>query len=442
MDKETEKKKQREQKLREQLEKARREATELQDAIDAQRAEQIAKDAATLAKEEQIQKINEIAERLSLREQREKIKEIEQKLREQLQIFADTQARLRVEIKKAEARAKASKPEPRIAANTSEPEPRIFAKPVNSEDAEGEVPSAEVRAEGFNFKSQDEILKRGSLKEKIRLYICYLDADNYFGNESSLTAKELQAIANSIQTAEQHEEVRTYYREYETLNKFGENLRFYFKRFQASFAVLAKLLYQLDKYEEMIKYSNTILDIFFNIPSLEKVGKPPKGFPYYTTEEERLKACDAVTEKLIRGEKWDGVLAHFSREANRFELLHPKNGLLSRIRKESKIVTEHLSDFKAFAVVADDYCKKSKLKYLPISIQMCIENAEEERYIRYLVENLRYFRSELNYRANKGEKVSPQEYKLAVIPDYYEVKPSKDVLADCKAGINNIESNI
>ena len=75
---------------------------------------------------------------------------------------------------------------------------------------------------------------------------------------------------------------------------------------------------------------------------------------------------------------------------------------------------------------------------MPISIQQSIENAEEERYTRYLVKNLRYFRSELNQKIARGENVTPQDKQKAVIPDFYEVKPSKNVLADCKAAIKDM----
>ena len=407
MDKDTEKK----ERLRQMSEDLRRKAIETQEAL------------------EFAQNANDISE-ASIERQRKQIEATNEKLRLQLQILADTKAKL-------EAKLKASK----RSSSTGE-EPRSFAKPVTAEDAEGEVPSAEARAEGFNFKTQEQILESGTLKEKIRLYICYLDADNYFGSDSSLSEADIRKIVSSVKTTEDKAEVSNYYREYHTLNRFGENLRYYFKRFQTSFAFLAKQLYMLDKYEEAVTLLNSLLSTALSIPTLEQTGTPPKGKPYFTTEEEKSEACSKLVKRLIKSELWDGVLVTYSQKDNLFRLLHPKGGLLSRIQKEAKEVEENLADFKAYAVVAEDYCKKSKLKYLPISVQMCIENAEEERYIRYLVENLRYFRSELNYRKSKGEKISMSEYRLAVIPDYYEIKPSKDVLANCKVGINNIENEL
>ena len=133
----------------------------------------------------------------------------------------------------------------------------------------------------------------------------------------------------------------------------------------------------------------------------------------------------------------DGATLQFNEKTENFHIdVEEKGGLYSRIQEAAKDATKDLSDFKAYVIVAEEYIYKSTLKYMPIPIQMSIENAEEERYTRYLVKNLRYFRSELNQRKERGETVTPGEEKRAVIPDFYEVKPSKNVLADCKVAIN------
>ena len=403
----TEKKKD---KLRQMSENLRRKAIETQEALDfAENAQDVSE--------------------ASIERQRRQIEETNKKLKLQLQQLADTEARLRAKLQAMTRSHKLKE------------QPRSFAKPTTSEEAEGEVPSAEARAEGFNFKTQEQILESGTLREKIRLYICYLDADNYFGNDSSLSPQDVKKITDSIRTDEDKAEVSRYLTEYRTLNKFGENLRFYFKRFQTSFAFLAKLLYLLDRYEAELKQRNALLNIFLSIPSLEETGSTPEEAPYFTTEADKDSFTQEIVKRLMKMGENEGALLHYNQKSKRFNLLHPKDGLLSKIQKEAKEVEEALADFKAYAVVAEEYCKKSKLVYLPISVQMCIENAEEERYIRYLVTNLRYYRSELNDKKKQGQKITLQEYKLAVIPDYYEIKPSKDVLINCKEGINNIENS-
>ena len=135
----------------------------------------------------------------------------------------------------------------------------------------------------------------------------------------------------------------------------------------------------------------------------------------------------------------DGTTLKFDKKTENFYIdVEEKGGLYSQIQEAAKDATKTLSDFKAYTTVAENYIKKSTLKFMPIPIQMSIENAEEERYTRYLVKNLRYFRSELNQRKARGEAITPEDKRRAVIPDFYEVKPSKNVLADCKVVIKKM----
>ena len=402
----TEKKKD---KLRQMSENLRRKAIETQEALD------FAKNA------------NDVSEESLLR-LRKQMEETLKKLKFQIMQKADIEARLRAKLKAIE---RGTKPEDL---------PRIFAKPATSEEAEVEAPSAEVRAEGFGSKTQEQILESGTLKEKIRLYICYLDEDNYIGSEKSLSDEDMKKIASSVKTAEDRKAVELYFREYQTLKKFGVVLRYYFKRFQTSFALLAKQLYLLDKYEAEVETYNAGLASFLAIPSSEAEG----AILHFKTEEDKQRAVKKLASNLAKeaSKSLSGEVILLDLEQMKLRLNLKKGKILSEIQKEAKEVEDNLADFKAYALVALDYWNKSKIHYLPISIEICVENAEEESYIRYLVDNLRYFRSELNNRKDRGETITQEEYLLAVIPDYYEVKPSKDVLADCKDGIKRIEKSL
>lgn len=389
--------------LRQMSENLRRKAIETQEDLD------FAKNA------------NDVSEESLLR-LRKQMEETIEKLKLQLMQKADIEARLQVLEKK----------------NKPEDLPRTFANPTTSEEAEVEAPSAEVRAEGFSFKTQEQILESGTLKEKIRLYICYLDEDNYLGSEKSLSDEDMKKIASSVKTAEDRKAVEHYFREYQTLKKFGVVLRHYFKRFQTSFALLAKQLYLLDKYEAEVETYNAVLASFLAIPSSEE------EILHFKTEEDKRRAVKKLASNFAKevSKSLSGEVILLDLEQMELSLNLKEGKILADIQKEAKEVEEDLADFKAYALVALDYWNKSKIHYLPISIEICVENAEEERYIRYLVDNLRYFRSELNNRRDRGETITPEEYLLAVIPDYYEVKPSKDVLADCKDGIKRIEKSL
>ena len=283
---------------------------------------------------------------------------------------------------------------------------RTFANAQNAEEAEGTLPSLEELANGKalpskeqldtgevvmgtpkGWKTKSEILEDGTLREKVRLYFSSLDLSGYFGDNGKLTKEEVAKVAASIRTKEDKELVEKCYREYSALRKYGEQLRFYFKRFQTSFAMLAVSLNKWDGYERTAKQ---LSDLFNFNPD---------------------------------GEQLTDII-----DADKYPHEPPT------IHKAK----DDLRDFKAFTDVVEEFIKNSTLFYMPISIQMSIENAEEERYTRYLVKNLSFFRSELNVRRENGEAITPEDEKRAVIPDFYEVTPTKEVYRSCKKYIKDL----
>lgn len=340
---------------------------------------------------------------------------------------------------------KIQKPEEQKAAPRTEPKERIFVNPQTGDEAYPDLPSMEHLANGYNIiqpdgkvLSKEDILKSGTLLQKIRLYISSIDLSGYFEAKEKLTEDELKQIRSSIRTKEDKELVNLCVKEYNTIFEFGTRLSYFFKRFQTSYAVLAVLLNKWDSYEYTAKQLTLLYETmrtsFLTIWEEDDMGKP--------TNTETIELYPDATinnfiEDLIRTNVLDGATLLFNDNTGKFYIsAKEKGGLYSQIQEAAKDAAKDLSDFKAYVIVAEEYIYKSTLKYMPIPIQMSIENAEQERYTRYLVKNLRYFRSELNQRKERGETVTPGEENMAVIPDFYEVKPSKNVLADCKVAIN------
>ena len=118
-----------------------------------------------------------------------------------------------------------------------------------------------------------------------------------------------------------------------------------------------------------------------------------------------------------------------------------RGGLYSQIKQHAKSAKDDLRDFKAFTDVLGEFMNTSTLLYMPISIVMNIENAAKESYARYLVKNTSFFRSELNERRENGEDITPEEERRAVIPDFYEVTPTKEVYKACNKYIKDLTKN-
>lgn len=319
---------------------------------------------------------------------------------------------------------------------------RIFANPQTGDEAEADLPSMEHLANGYitlsdgdyKIMTKEEILTRGTLLQKIRLYISGIDLSGYFEAKEQLTQEEERVITNSIRTPKDRELTTLCVREYNAIFDFGKNLNFFFKRFQTSYAILAVLLNKWESYE----YTAKQLTLLYNLMKTSILTIWEEDENQQPTEIEDVELYPESTRNnfikdLLHSNVLDGSTLRFNEQTEQFYIdVEEKGGLYSQIQEAAKDATKDLSDFKAYAVVAEDYITKSTLKYMPIPIQMSIENAEEERYTRYLVKNLRYFRSELNQRKARGETITPEEERRAVIPDFYEVEPSKNVLADCK----------
>ena len=342
---------------------------------------------------------------------------------------------------------------------------RTFANAQNAEEAEGTLPSLEELANGKalpskeqldtgevvmgtpkGWKTKSEILEDGTLIEKVRLYFSSLDLSGYFGDNGKLTKEEVAKVAASIRTKEDKELVEKCYREYSALRKYGEQLRFYFKRFQTSFAMLAVSLNKWDGYERTAKQLSDLFNFNPDGEQLTDIIDSDK-YPYepptiHKDDVERFYSPEKVEAFLYEVSKkvtFDGATLKVDKEKLSFVVdVFGRGGLYSQIKQDAQAAKDDLRDFKAFTDVVEEFIKNSTLFYMPISIQMSIENAEEERYTRYLVKNLSFFRSELNVRRENGEAITPEDEKRAVIPDFYEVTPTKEVYRSCKKYIKDL----
>lgn len=363
---------------------------------------------------------------------------------------------------------------------------RKFANPTTSEDAELQLPPlAEQLGE---VMTEQDIIERGTLLQKAKLYYTLLDYDGYFGSSEENPEEVKSNLIASVKSKEDLEALKQCAKEFAALQKYGQRLSYFFKRFQTSFAILARLLNLWDSYEKVAQSHTNILRRLYedSLKEGEKLyqkgervidyeGGSAEDYQGGGNEQANLLAemnCNGYIGNVLvcSGEDglWDGACLRFDYDkwvfyadveldGGRFreeDIAQLDEGFKERARKhnqqekplylqiqeEATATTEALSDFKAYAVVVEDFLKgelskKSVLRYMPISIQMSIENAEEERFTRYLVKNLSFFRSEINQRRSKGETITPEEEKRAVIPDFYEVEPTAEVYEDCRDGL-------
>ena len=304
------------------------------------------------------------------------------------------------------------------------PENRVFAQASTSEEAEGTIPTIEERILDLNGKTRKETFERGTLTEKIRAYLCFKDDSKYMGEETKLTEREWQQITLSIETKEESDKAQEYMREFDKLCSFGGQLSFYFKRFQTAFANLANLLNLWDCYDGLAILQTKQVRALIESDEFE-------------SEEQQHGSISNLIE-VVEAMKLHGTSLQWNGKTNTFTAnVYAAGGLYERILQEAKETEAAMSEFKAIALAAEGFIERSELHYTPISIQVAVENAKTERYTRYLVKNLIYFRSEyLRKRREKGSPLTLGETKRALIPDYYETKPNKELYRDARAALN------
>lgn len=307
---------------------------------------------------------------------------------------------------------------------------RTFANP---QDADEKMPSLEQLANGRihpdsgKWKTKEEILENGTLIEKLRLYFASEDLKGYFGKKESLTEEETAKIAACIKTEEGKKLLQTCDIENHILLTFGRQASYLFRLYQVAFSTLALLLNRWENYEE--KANEFTLAICND-----------KFHSAVTNTNFRADLEKAIIKGILKGAKLDGATLYYNDYTRSFEVKMRKS-LYSQIKKEAKSATDSLANFKAYAVVAEKFIEATTLKYMPISIRICIENAEEERYARYLVKYVTWFRSEISSRKEAGITITPNQEKMAIIPDYNELQPSKDVYKDATEFLNELIKN-
>lgn len=319
---------------------------------------------------------------------------------------------------------------------------RTFANPQTLEAADGHFPTMEELAaeltietkDGFKQGTKENILNEGTLLDKLRLYYIRRDLSGYFDTDGEFSKEDMAKVRGAIRSEEDIELLKVCMGNFNTLIEFGRRLSYQYKRFQTSFGKLAVLLNKWSDYERMVTVYNQLRE---SIWAADYTDKP---MPELYREHD----LNFLNAKVLLLTKLDGaeVRETEDRESAFYLYVNGRGGLYSQIRETAKEAAQELCDFKAYVMAAEEYKKKTTLNYTPISIRMSVENAEEERYTRYLVKDLSFFRSELNLRKDRGETISPEAEKRAVIPDYCESIPTKRIYRECLSGIKLIEAGI
>lgn len=294
-----------------------------------------------------------------------------------------------------------------VSRNSKAKKKREFAEAKNAEEADEIFPDSKKIA--GKIKAKRSILAGDNLLDKFRLLFYHYDFLGYWDVEPLLSDRDMLKIKDSIKTKADLELYGECMREYQTIKRFGNRLKYCFKCFQVSYSCLAVLLNRLDEYEDFVDYTNIVGSMLTKTQKLNFINTNP--------------SWESGAFLL------DGAKMIYNEEKDIYEL--DDSEIYEKILTEAAVVANELADFKAHIEAADYYIENSHLKYTPISIEMSWENAILEKYTRYLVKNKRYFLSELFNKTDKGEQPTEEEKRYAVIADYQETKRNERTYIDC-----------
>lgn len=268
----------------------------------------------------------------------------------------------------------------------------------------------EVFPDKISNKERKDIFENGTDIDKLRYSLFIIDLSGWVGEENTkLTKKEeehLRAIYNKDKKL-----FDTCFEDCRIIIEYGDKVLSAFRAFQVSFSYLSALLNRLEKYNAFMIFLNSLLDV--------------------NNLEDKLSLLERITKNGVL--YLQGATLVYNTESNVLEM--DDTDLYEDILKQAVKTNGELADFKAFVKAGVEFAETTTLKYIPISMEMSIRNAIEERYARFLVNNKKYFLSELFEKQERGEKVTPEEEKYAVIPDYYKTTPNEAVYLDCLEGL-------
>lgn len=263
------------------------------------------------------------------------------------------------------------------------------------------------------IRSLDEVIKDGSVLEKAALLVQNREMRKNFGS-GTMTDEDKKRLGASLRNKEERDEFVAYTEIYDKLNSYLKQLSYVFKMFQLDASLLANLLNKWNSYEQQAEMLTLLMD------------------------GDKAESVERVLSAVVPSTESGEVAFHYNKERNRIEAdITIEGGLYSKIQAEAKGLTEKLSGLKAYVEVIWDYILKNHyLPLMPMRIETIYENVTGEIFLRYIVKDKTFLRSELNYRKiDKKEPVTEEEEFRAVVPDYYEVEADKVVARECKKAI-------
>jgi hypothetical protein len=280
-----------------------------------------------------------------------------------------------------------------------------------------------------NFYNDKELIADALITENPEvLAACAVYDFNHLGQKgySPLIRTEVRAkLAQSFTDKDKWETFMGYMKFAEDLRVFAKDLASPIKTYTTCVTTMALFL---EKYES-IERDKIIFDILFQCVTM---GSGHTGIKYalHSDATEPKKSLDETTPEELLAEmnevhKGNGVIF---KDGGQGELVADieEGGLYEKIMGIKSLAEVYMTYCKSHIEAAEEYIAKHDYSlFVPRIFTETIADIKEEKITRPIIAP-DYHRSEINRKKREGLPITPEEERMAVVPDYNAMEPTKE----------------
>ncbi len=291
----------------------------------------------------------------------------------------------------------------------------------------------------------DEIIKNGTPEEKALYRLRDFDKTRGSGN-SSYTTEQTNQLHHNYDNPEDKAAFLNYLKLYLDLQKYTDKLLGVVKTYEVEVALLSRLV---DKHNALRKDIETF-DLIRGYAMIVQGNNGTSAvhvFKDNTAPAHQTSDITALMQKfsntLAEKYKDDGVKFKLSLAPNAASLtadINGKDGLHKRIVEQAKQAEINLSYVKAYIEPVEEYLTENYYSdYAPSQLLRNINNIKKQVFSKSLMA-LDCHISCINDKRMKGGAVTEAQEYEAVVPDYREVAPDKEVKDSCYLYLKNLRN--
>jgi hypothetical protein len=270
-----------------------------------------------------------------------------------------------------------------------------------------------------NSNKIKELLSNGTPKQ-IALIIVKNSYAISEGREALITEDEEWELKQHIIDLGKEEEYTKWANLEELVRKYVQTLYTAYYMYLEAAQGLKGYLRLMEAYQEEEQRFNKL------ISDLEKIGARKEAITNFERYALRLPFNGAKIEKAPNGKLHIDIFG--------------EGGLFSTIKEKADDCEYNLSNLKAYIKPFDTYMTNKKAKaFIPEFIARVIDETKKAKVADIAP---KYTRTFLLKRKKRGEPITPEEERIAVLPDYEETIPDSGLYKSMKEEIRYLSKNL